>query len=177
MNLAHLPSAVGIRNLQPDGRCTGDSHAPVPVPSRSPRCHSPRALPPPAPVRPAEDGGPLAEEPGVHPRGHRTPGRRLPAQRPALPRRLRRRRPGAPPPAPLEGPGQRTRRPPPVLGRLLPGEPPALRPRGPGGHRTPDRRAPGPDPGARLFKKLSTCAGARSGPSRPRPTRKSRRTS
>src|SRR5207247_1531941 len=56
-------------------------------------------------------------------------------------------------PPPLEGPGQRTRRPPGPPGGLLPPEPAALHPRSPGRHRAADRCPPGPDPGTCLLKK------------------------
>src|SRR3954451_14702865 len=53
----------------------------------------------------------------------------------------------------MEGQGRRPRRPPRLPGRLLPAEPAAVRPRGPGRHRGPNRRAPRPDAGPRLLKK------------------------
>src|SRR6266849_5911438 len=77
MKLAQLPSTGGIRNVQLDGSCTGDSHAPVHLHTRSPRRPPPRALPPPPPPRATEDGSRLAQQPGAHPRGHRPPSRRV----------------------------------------------------------------------------------------------------
>src|SRR5262249_4636610 len=95
MKLAQLPTAGGIPNVQLKGSCTGGAHAPIHVHPRSPRRLALRALPPPSPAGATAGGSPLAQGPGAHPRGHRPPGRRRAPQRPALPRRLRRRRPGA----------------------------------------------------------------------------------
>ena len=53
----------------------------------------------------------------------------------------------------LERAAQRTRRPPVLPGRLLPGEPAAFNPRSPGGYRTANGRPSGADPGPRLLKK------------------------
>src|SRR5260370_29791606 len=153
MNLAQLPIAVAVHKVQLVASCTGCHYAPLHLYFRRPRRHPPRALPSPPSPRPTEDGGLVAQEPRLHPRRHCPPRRRLPAQRAALPRRVRRRRLGAHPPPPLEGPGQRPRGPSILPGRLLPGAPPALDPGSPSGHRARNRRPPGPDPGACLFKK------------------------
>jgi len=177
MNLAQLPTANGTRSVQLDISCAGESHASVHLHSGSPGRDPPRPLSPSASARAAEDGSLVAQEPRLHSRGHRPPGRRLPPQCPALPRRVRRRRRGPTPTLALEGSAQRTRRSPSFPGRLLRGTPAALRVRSPGGHRATNRRPAGPDPGPRLLKKLSACAGARSGPSRPRPTPRSKRNS
>src|SRR5262249_6602930 len=153
MNLAQLPTVVGTHNVQLTSRCTGVPHAPLQLHSRSPRLPPPRSLPPSPSPCPPEAGGLVAQEPRPYARGDRTPGRCLPSQRPTLPRRVRRRGPGAPPPSALEGQAQRTGDPSSLLGRLLPGEPAALDPRSPSGHRARNRRLPQPDPGACLFKK------------------------
>src|SRR5262245_42007724 len=73
MNLAQLPIAVGVRNVPLAVSRTGGPHAPLHLHPRRPRRDPPRALPPPPPPRAAEAGGPVAEEPGLHPRGHGTP--------------------------------------------------------------------------------------------------------
>src|SRR5262249_13670669 len=143
----------GIHNVQLDVSCTGEPHAPLHLHARSPRRDSPRALPPSAPARAAEDGSRLAQEPRLHARGHRPPGRRLTPQRPTLSRRVRRRRLATAPTLALEGQGQRTRCAPSLPGGLLRGAPPALDPRSAGRHRPTNRRPPRLDPGARLFKK------------------------
>src|SRR5262249_22741154 len=78
----------------------------------------------PAPPRPAQDGGAVAEEPGPDPCRHRRTGRRLPTLRAALPRRIRagRTRPRAPPQ--LAGQGLRVGRAPALPGGLLFEHPP-----------------------------------------------------
>src|SRR5437588_633152 len=82
------PTGAGTRNVQLDVSCVGVSHATLYLHPRGSRFHPPRALPPPAPACATEAGGLVAEEPRAHPPGHRRPGRRLPAERPTLPRRV-----------------------------------------------------------------------------------------
>src|SRR5262249_20995585 len=86
MKRAQLPMANGIRNVQLEVSCTGESHAPLHFPARSPRRDSPQPLSPSASPRPAQDGSPMAQEPGTHPPSHRPLGRRLTPQCAALPR-------------------------------------------------------------------------------------------
>src|SRR5262245_5015403 len=57
LKVAQLPTAIGIRNVQLDISCTGNSHAPLYLHAGCPRCHSPRPLSPSASARAAEDGG------------------------------------------------------------------------------------------------------------------------
>src|SRR4051812_1025967 len=129
------------------------SHAQVHLRRRHRGGDPPRPLPPPAPPRAAQDGGALAQEPRPDPRRHRRTRRRLPAFRAALPRRVRGGRPPPGPPPQLAKQAPRPGRPSRPPGGLLPGAPAAQRPRGPGGHRAPDRHPPRPVAGPRLLEK------------------------
>src|SRR5262245_52901205 len=129
------------------------SHARVRLQHGNPGPDPPRAVPSSPPARAAQDGGVVAEEPGPDPRRHRRARRRLAAVGAALPRRVLSRRAGAYPPAGLAGQALRAGRASAIPGRLLPGQPPAQRPRGPGRHRAPDRHPPRPVPGPRLLEK------------------------
>src|SRR3712207_5703528 len=96
------------------------SRAIHPVQPGRPASHRPRALLPPRPACPAEDGGAVAEAPRADPRAHRRPGWGFAQFRSALPDGVPGGRPGGGPPLPPRRADLRLGGTPRLARRLLP---------------------------------------------------------